>query len=714
MAQNLNTRTIYYDVNEFSSIITEFETIKTNKKITYYNIPCAFDIETTSLTVRQEKRAFMYEWSFSLLGYVLTGRTWEEFMNLYKLLVKKLDLSIFQRLIIYVHNLNFEFQFIRNRFEWDGVFAMKERKPIKATTVDGIEFRCSYLLSGYSLEVVGKNLLKYKVRKLKGDLDYSLIRNYKTPLTEKELSYCVNDVLVVTAYIQELIEREGDITKIPLTKTGFVRRACRNSCLYEGNHKKNTDKFHKYRNFIKPLSLTVDEYNICRLAFQGGFTHANAMYSNQKLGKVGSFDECSAYPSVMVCEKFPMTKPFPIQIQSYKHFMTMIKQKCCMFRIEFFNLKSTFLYENYLSKSHCADIINGKFNNGRVVEAEHLSTVMTEQDFLTVRQVYKWDSMIIHEFYMFGKGYLPTDLVKTILDFFKKKTTLKDVKGKEAEYLESKEKLNSCYGMMVTDIYRDEIIYDGGTEPWKKEKPNAEEEISKYNRSVKRFLYYPWGVWVTAYARRNLWRAILEFKEDYVYSDTDSVKGLNIERHKKFIEDYNVEVTKKIEEALTYHKIPLEEASPKTIEGKTKRLGIWEFEGMYEHFKTLGAKRYMIEKEKCLTVDDTDYNYSLTVSGLNKKTAIPYLYKLYKDNIFSAFEEELYIPPDYTGKLTHTYIDYEEVGKQIEIVTDYLGNSAVCEEYSSIHLSKADYTLDITQEYLDYIFELYAEEVYNS
>lgn len=85
----------------------------------------------------------------------------------------------------------------------------------------------------------------------------------------------------------------------------------------------------------------------------------------------------------------------------------------------------------------------------------------------------------------------------------------------------AKEMLNSEYGMMVTDIMRDEIIYE---EDWESSTPSIEEAIDKYNKSKSRFLYYPWGVWVTAYARRNLFRTIYKVKEDFIYADTDSIK----------------------------------------------------------------------------------------------------------------------------------------------------------------------------------------------
>lgn len=107
------------------------------------------------------------------------------------------------------------------------VFAIKRRTPITALTTDGIQFKCSYILSGLSLEKVAENLTQHKIQKLVGDLDYSKIRHSETEIKTSELPYMVNDVRIVVAYIWELMEKEGSITKIPMTATGFVRRHCK-------------------------------------------------------------------------------------------------------------------------------------------------------------------------------------------------------------------------------------------------------------------------------------------------------------------------------------------------------------------------------------------------------------------------------------------------------------------------------------------------------
>lgn len=202
-------------------------------KIKYFDVPAAFDIETSSFYYNGEKCACMYEWTLGIFGAVMIGRTWDEFISVMKKIVEILDLHREKRVVIYVHNLAYEFQFIRKWFEWETIFAIDTRKPIYALTTSGIEFRCSYLLTGYNLETVAKNLKTIQLRKRVGDLDYSLIRHSRTPLSDLEIGYCVDDVKIVMADIAERIVASGNITKIPLTKTGYVRQYCRGRCFGE-------------------------------------------------------------------------------------------------------------------------------------------------------------------------------------------------------------------------------------------------------------------------------------------------------------------------------------------------------------------------------------------------------------------------------------------------------------------------------------------------
>lgn len=645
-----------------------------NRGKEWYNIPAAFDIEVSSFEQEGEKRACMYVWQFGIWNYVTYGRTWQEFKALLSVVSTILSLSEDRVLTVFVHNLPYEFQFMRKWFDWDKLFFLDERKPVYAI-YGGIQFRCSLKLSSKSLERVGKDLQKYKVEKMVGDLDYSLIRTSATPLTEKELGYCENDIRVLLAYIQEKIEQDGNITAIPLTNTGYVRNFCRKSCL---------SRFKQYKGIMDNLTLSPEEYKMLKRGFAGGFTHANYRYSGEVLEKVGSFDFTSSYPAVMLAEKFPMSSAIEVNaIENSSQLEFYLRNFCCLIDITFENLVPKADFDHPISVSKCFKVRNAVTDNGRIVTASSLTTTCTEQDFYVYSQFYSWDNMEIHRMLVYKKGYLPKPFVKAILKMYSDKTRLKGVDGEEVNYMISKNMLNSAYGMTVTDIVRETVEYSDDS--YSTVKPDIVEAIEAYNKAVKRFLFYPWGVWVTAYARANLFSGILACGDDYIYSDTDSIKILNPEKHMDYINRYNAQIEHKLEKAAEFHGLDVAEFSPCNKKGEPKPIGVWDFEGIYDKFKTIGAKRYMTLKNG---------KYSLTVAGVNKSKAMEYILVNYKDP-FDGLSGELVVPKEYSGRLTLSYVDEERAG----IVTDYLGNVARYYEKSYIHMAPSDYSLTLSEEY---------------
>ena len=707
------------DLDEVLSSMLPLPTVANNKGERVYNIPCSFDIETSSFyraekgttynyeqvkRINQKQRKLekcscMYVWQFGINGKVFMGRTWNEFLYLVELLSTYLQLSKNQRLICYVHNLSYEFQFIRKLFEWEKVFSIDLRKPIYAITKGGLEFRCSYLLSGYSLAKLSDQLHTYKCKKAVGDLDYSLVRHSKTELTPQEMRYCINDVIVVMNYIQELIEEYGNILRLPLTKTGFVRKFCRKNCLYTRKGGKLRPNY-RYRKLVESLTISsLEEFNMLQRAFAGGFTHANAEYTDEILHDIDSYDFTSSYPYVMVSEQFPMSKGVAVECRSMKQFEFLSCKYCCVFDVEFNDIFSSRTQDMPISVSKCILKEKAVENNGRLVCAKHVVMTITDIDYNVIKNFYTWGSCRIGKMYCYRKGYLPTEFVTTILELYEKKTTLKGVEGKEVEYMNSKEMLNSCYGMCVTNPLRDEFVYGNEWDTRQLTESEKLNMLNTYNTSLNRFLFYPWGVFVTAFARRNLFTAISEISDDYIYSDTDSVKIKNGDRHKEYFKIYNNIVENKLRTACKFHNIDINKCMPETIKGITKILGVWDYEGRYKRFKTLGAKRYMTE--------DKEGNVSLTVSGVNKKYAVPYLLKEYgKDGIFDAFTNYLSIPPESTGKNIHTYIDYEQNGT----VTDYKGESYTFDELCGVHLEPTGYSLSLSVMYLNYLLGIKLKE----
>lgn len=699
-----------HDISELDAILDEAmqEGKQTNNQnITYWKIVFAFDIETTSFTDKvtktdhNEKRSIMYIWQLAVNGRCIIGREWSEFLYVMNHIAEKLELSKYTRILCFIHNMAFEFAYIYKFFEWHKVFAIDKRKPIYGITTSGIEFRCSYILTNYSLAKLGDQLHKYKVSKMVGDLDYSLIRTPLTPLSDKELQYCINDVLVVSAYIKEQIEKEKFIYKIPLTCTGYCRRYVRKKCLYGDMFRDWRKQFRNYHNFIKGLPLTYELYLQLHRAFQGGFTHSSMQWSVLTINNVQHLDFTSSYPYVLLSEMFPMTafKDIDASKITKAQFENYLKKYCCLFDCKIYNLKQKPDAESYIAVHKCflkAGVIE---NNGRVYSASCVTMTLTEVDLQIINACYDFDHIEVSNMKISEKGYLPIEIIRSIIKLYKDKTELKGVKDKENEYLVSKGLLNSIYGMMVTDVVRDEIVFKDNE--WSIKDADPAKDIEKYNKSRRRFLWYPWGVWCTAYARRNLFYGILEFCNlgkgdklagDYIYADTDSIFCTNIEAHKDFIDRYNKLCEKKLRTMCDHYGLIYEdELLPKTIKGVVKPIGVWDREPDIQKFKTLGAKRYMTY---------IDGELSITVSGVNKKTAIPWLLeKVGVEGAFEAFEEGLIVPEDATGKLTHYYIDKPYEGD----ITDYQGKHYHYYAHSGVYLEKATYCFDISNDYINFL-----------
>ena len=666
----------------------------------YYNIECGFDIETSSVTLDGDKKfAFMYEWTFGISDkeHICYGRTWEEFLEFCQFLQDELGLDENNILVVYIHNMGYEFQFMRKYFNWLNVFAVDDRKPIRALSSFGIEFRDSYILSGYSLAKLADNLVSHKIKKLAGDLDYKLCRLPDTPLSQKELAYCNNDVEIILYYINEQIKQYDNITKIPMTNTGRVRKFVRDKCYHTSKTHKNDSrgKNQRYKELMEELVLTKDEYTMLKRCFMGGFTHASMLHSGELLENVSSIDFTSSYPAVMLSEKFPMSKPKHENLKEIS-FTDLLadSEKGLMFDVRFNNLHSKLTHETYLSESKCWGLEKPIINNGRVFSADVAITTMTDIDFRIMQKCYSWDSVQVSNCYSFYMTYLPRPIILAICELYGNKTTLKGVKGKEVEYLVSKGMLNSVYGMCVTDIVRNTIEYTDSWHITPFTEDDIIEQVEKYNSSRNRFLYYPWGVWVTAYARRNLWTGILNIGDDYVYSDTDSIKMLNYENHLPYINWYNQMIENKLKAMCKARNIDFALMKPKTIKGVEKLIGVWDYEGTYTHFKTLGAKRYLVRHD--------DGSMEITVAGLSKQRGVEYLLEICDNDyskVFDMFNDDLFIPASETGKNTHTYIDDEMTAE----VTDYKGYSATVTALSGVHLSECEFTLSISSQYSKFL-----------
>lgn len=489
-----------------------------NKK-NYIDLVCAFDIETTR--IKEIEQSVMYIWQFQVDEKVtVIGRTWREFDYFMRAIAS--DLEDMDYIVVYVHNLSFEFQFLSGiyPFSKDEVFALDKRKVCKCEMYEHFEFRCSYIQTNMSLDMFTEKM-NVKHKKLSGDLDYNVERYSYTELTETELAYCINDVQGLVEAIKTEMKNDGDtLYTIPLTSTGYVRRDVKNALT--GNR------------WIIGIQPDFETYQVAREAFRGGNTHANRFYAGWILEGVHSADRSSSYPGVQCNRAYPVTrfhkisKPVPDASQIID--MMQRREKAILMRVSFrgVSLNDYSWGCPYLAKDKCRTVINGVFDNGRVLSADYLETSITDVDLRIIVEEYHIVEIVPIEVFTARYGKLPAAMLDIINEYYRKKTELKDVDGQEYLYMKSKNKLNSIYGMTAQDPVKESILYED--EEFIIDTSKSKKELLE-DFMKRAFIPYTWGVWCTAWARYELERGVRIVTDQggtFIYCDTDSIKYLGV------------------------------------------------------------------------------------------------------------------------------------------------------------------------------------------
>lgn len=653
----------------------------------YKDIVTAFDIETTNIPGTEQAVMYVWQWAFGEQTVVM-GRTWDEFLDLVDRIVRVLNED--EYIVVFVHNLSFEFQFLSGVYDFNAedVFAIGPRKVLKAEMFKHIEFRCSYIQSNMSLAKFTEKM-GVKHQKLSGDeFDYDKVRYSWTPLSDRELEYCCNDVVGLVEAINTEIRNDNEsLHSLPLTSTGYVRRDTKRAM--EGVN-------HYWMRKIQPTWII---YEMLREAFRGGNTHANRYFSGRLLERVGSEDMSSAYP-------YQLTKEYPVRPFFYygpatmKQLEDMInrRHKAVVMRVKIWNIR---LIDDgwgcpYLSKDKCRRIVKGAYDNGRVLSADYLETTLTDIDFKIVISEYSFDHMEPYEVAHSTYGPLPEAFVKLVYSYYEAKTKLKGVEGQEYFYAKSKNLLNSLYGMCaqnpvrITEIfgkdparaseegYHGEWIFprftpDPETDPDDLWKPFLMPEELLEKNSKRAFLPYQWGVWCTAHGRMALEEGIRAAGDWFVYCDTDSVK-YKLDEGVDFT-DLNAKIQDRAESVGAFADDP---------QGERHYMGVYEHDATYERFITLGAKKYAYEE---ISKKTKKLELHITVAGVGKEKGAV---ELAENGGLEAFKPGFVFRA--AGGTEVTYNDEPPLdpvtidGHEVRITRN-------------VHIGPSEYTLGVTDEY---------------
>lgn len=670
----------------------------------------------------------VYVWACKMPGLTVYGRTKSELAQF----LARLDQTNPMRKIMWVHNLNYDYSFLSDLLEPNptnekAVVARGKMAPLKIDLFGyNMELRDSYALCNMSLEKVGESYgLNHK--KLKGHMDYTEARLPNTPLTCDELDYLEADVDVLYDYIETewLPEYQRNWLDLPMTQTGVPRRQVKALLSQDKKHM-------KHMKAIRPQ--TVDEYNNLHEPFAGGVAHCNYLYTSDDakspeiIKNVTSADRASSYPTEAATRKFPssafmkMIDPEKMDIYEEDHVYIAL----CRFK----NLKQKCAWD-YISYSKChEEPVNAVVDNGRIASADEVVIKLTNIDLRIINNVYDYDDCEIIEAYVATADYLPLPFVDYLLTLYSNKTKLK--KSNPALYLRSKQLLNALYGMLCTDICKEDIFLENGEWRLEYEDKDEDEIVGLMNQKLYKanpFLPYSVGVFITAYAREQLFDPIIHYDptldamvgigNEAVYTDTDSVKFINAADNLKYIEDYNERMLARLRKVAAERNIPYERFAPTDPDGNPHPLGVFEADGFYDEFVSMGSKKYCYmcwETNK--KTGQKEYNFHFTVAGLQKS----YVGEITNPDgtteigVIKTMTSMDQMRPGVVIPKGRTNYIYSTSQPQVEL-TDYLGNKYINDYERGVAMWRTSYTFSLANDYAslldDDLLTVWASKCFN-
>lgn len=668
-----------------------------------YAIECVKDRPYQSFVSTCQPVSLMYIWQLAIETFLppphaadseircFVGRTWTEFEEFMEMLTtevrrqsvygsrsvnRNMENAAAQKskksvdFYIFDHNLGFEMGHMANVYNDDfkkkgAIFAREACNPMYVKIIRNkvkVNFRDTVVLTQKSLYKWTHDE-KLPVMKLKENEEfYEDILTPDTPIDPERMQYALNDVVSMIYAMDKYRTKYEHTYKIPLTQTGEVRIPartrlwkedptwCQRCCDIEQGY-----NLRLYQDLIK--------------VFQGGYTHANAMYSGRVIGEgsidlehgktegmVKCFDFCSSYPGMTRFKipygEFQDVGPmyFPmVQNQNPEN-----PDEWWFGKFEFTNVESN-LCNSYWSKSKCEELDDPVVDNGRIEKCKRMVIWMTIYDYDTFRRAYSFDTECCVELYVTEAAYMSRELILHILDLFHKKNAWKGLEEFESQLMFVKQQLNAiAYGCAVYKEIGSEVSY--GDNGWNVDRDiplqKFYETMSK-KKPEKCFWSLQDGIAIVSAARWCLWEFILNLDSRIVYCDTDSIKGIFNEQDLEFVKKYNDHVKELQDKVANELGFDPDEFLGVNAKGKKKRLGIMEQEPSCELI-TWGAKKYA-EKIIDYHEDGTPYERIIvTVSGLPKDAGVGKIKNLrdFKLNTLWNIEE------------SHKLISHHNIGTQ--------------------------------------------------
>lgn len=691
------------------NVLNGVETISNKKRKTKNSesyLYCGGGYDTESTTVLNDynkpKFAFVYHIQIMINGTYIYFRDLNLLTPFIKQLQYKIDETYDEKtvLIIWVANLAHEWAFFKRQLSKVGItdiFAKNKRNPLKIKC-GCVEFRECLGLFGKSLDDLAKTYTK--TQKLKGDLDYSKIRTWRTILTQEEYNYCRNDVQILNelSYVAfDKFTKKG--LKIPMTQTGILRQKCKNAIF---NYRAECNANEKL--------MPKDEktyYEFRRFLYAGGLSGSNVEYVSKKLIHVKGADLTSDYPAQMNHHLYPsgeLIECKPDEIFKHKHqfrifevFVQKMQSRCS---------HAVFSKHKIMNFEHTKNAI---ISNGKVQYIENAKIMINNVDLEALTKIYNFTGFfILRCWYFTKKAKAPKFLLKCMNEDYLLKHTLKEklktLKYGTEEYIktanelkEVKARVNAYYGMCATRLYDCIYKYDEKTQDIEEKSAEKEYEELKQNVWLNPYVAY----WCTSYARKILIDMIVKYPRVIVQYDTDS---FYYRTDLPETENFENDLRKWNDRKLMQNKAMFDDSA-------YDDLGAWEIDKEeHQYFKCLGAKRYIYKDFDIFDEKETYMTYrgviNPVVAGLPKNAFKKYVQK---NNIdpFKLFDNDMVLNRIDSNKLASSYYDGEPFYTKI---TDCDGFEDICEIGTYHALYNIEFSLKMSADYLNIVQQIEEEK----
>lgn len=462
-----------FEVNENNLADLTHQAIKELNRYDVYPVgktdvstcPICFDTETTTVTEDGEQFAFIWIYQIQIGKYTLLI---SDRLHLLRILKAVNDWGEDNKSNIYIAiaNTKYEWSFLckdiselieGEQAETDILFGLLEPLAVNV----GRLIICDIVrMANSSLVKIGADYCT--TQKLKGDLDYSKIRNSKTikHLTPQEKAYCINDVVVGAEYMTFIHNRyTSNYKRIPLTSTAFIRQLMQDSA-YEMDA--SGEFIHKdtLKEILHGFPTLYKEYDkLMNFLFRGGYTHGNLFYCAETLTDIEHIDYTSDYPAVLLQLKYPYAfydnrqsfeyMGYTLTVRDFENEQAILKllnfqeDLAFYFTATFENIKK--ITPHTLESTHkIIELSEGAtIDNGRVAKADKMTVMLTEQDLICYRKLYTWENMAIEDLHIGIKKPLPEYMINAIVTAYTEKKRKKDL---GLPYAVEKALLNSVFG----------------------------------------------------------------------------------------------------------------------------------------------------------------------------------------------------------------------------------------------------------------------------